>query len=167
MWSEFWDLGHELFKSTPESFPVPFIPGDAFDPNILVSVPPFYDVPSTPIPSLSSLSSLTPLHGHISAIHTSSFFHLFSEERQLQLAQALASLLYPLPGSLILGIHLGLPERGNRPRPSGSSMFCHSPDSWRDLWDGIVFKKGTVDVQAKLKDVSNDTYLLIWSVTRL
>jgi len=54
VWSEFWDLGHELYKSTPRSFPVLFILRDAFDANFLVSVPPFC----------------------VSAIHTSSFFHL-------------------------------------------------------------------------------------------
>ena len=39
---EFWRLGHTLFKSSAETLPVPFIPGDAFNEAFLKQVPPFY-----------------------------------------------------------------------------------------------------------------------------
>jgi hypothetical protein len=117
---------------------------------------------------------LTPLQGHVAVIHASSLFHLFDEARQLQLAQAFASLLSPLPGSLILGMHVGLAEKGFRSRPnSDHKMFCHSPETWRELWVTKVFKPGTVDVKAVLKEFpipGNPTLtssVLIWSVTRL
>ncbi|KAJ7873999.1 hypothetical protein B0H14DRAFT_2224458, partial [Mycena olivaceomarginata] len=97
--ADFWTIGHELFRSTPETFPVVFLPGDALDAEFLE--------PSTPLtapseikgspPPLSSLTSLTPLRGHVSVIHISSVFHLFSEEQQLQLARSLAELLSPSP----------------------------------------------------------------------
>jgi hypothetical protein len=57
-------------------------------------------------------------------------------------------------------------------------MWCHSPESWTELWDGIVFEKGVVKVQTKLVHVErkllqpdapvNATFTsLVWSVTRL
>ncbi|KAI0662436.1 hypothetical protein C8Q70DRAFT_1088892 [Cubamyces menziesii] len=180
---EYWDLGHKLFNTTPETFPVPFVPGDAFDPAHLAPVPPFYSPPDTPRPELKTLTSLNPLRGHVSVIHTSAFFHLFVEEQQFKLAQAVAGLLSPEPGSMILGLHVGLPEKGFRPGKrerahGGGPMFCHSPESWKELWDGQVFKKGTVKVEAFIheierKDLANvpgaetTSHLLVWSVTRL
>lgn len=144
-------------------------------------MPPFEAQPETPVPSLPTLTSLNPLRGHVSVIHASAFFHLFSEERQLQLAKSLAGLLSPEPGSFILGVHGGRPEKGERiesirPNSHGIKMFCHSPESWIELWDGQVFQKGTVKVDARLvpmerKDLNFSAeakfYLLVWSVTRL
>ncbi|RPD81612.1 hypothetical protein L226DRAFT_474830 [Lentinus tigrinus ALCF2SS1-7] len=181
---EFWDLGHKLFKSTPETFPVPFVPGDAFDPAHLEAVPPFYAPPDTQAPQLSTLKSLNPLRGHVSVIHASSFFHLFDEEKQFKLAQSLAGLLSPEPGSMILGSHGGRPEKGFRTESSrtnshGMTMFCHSPESWTELWDGQIFKKGTVKVEAFLLEIKRKDleptdptpearfYLMVWSITRL
>ena len=184
MCAEFWELGHKLFKSTPETFPVPFIPGDAFDPAFLEQVPPFYldNPPRDPRPDLSTLTALSPLRGHVSAIHASSFFHLFDEERQAQLARSLACLLSPEPGSMLLGGHRGLPVAGLRREARRATapeikLFAHSPESWRELWDGQVFEKGTVRVEAALHEVKRpdvtgvpeDTkfHFLWWSVTRL
>ena len=87
-------------------------------------------------------------------IHTSSFFHLFSEEQQLELAQKMAGLLSPVPGSTIFGMHAGLAEKGfskEGNRRTGGPLFCHSPDSWKELWNGGIFKKGTVKVEATLQ----------------
>jgi hypothetical protein len=172
----FWDLGHELFKSTPESFPAVFIAGDVFDSSLLAPRPPFCESPQTPPPPLTCLTSLTPLQGHISAIHASSLFHLFGEEKQLELAHAIATLLSPLPGSVIFGSHLGHPVKGFRTEMAtsrGNGIFCHSPDSWCELWNGKVFERGTVRVDAGLKQL-NATHskfsvfsMLWWSVTRL
>ncbi|KAF8075122.1 hypothetical protein FPV67DRAFT_616025 [Lyophyllum atratum] len=170
----FWDFGHQLFKSTPESFPAAFVAGDAFDSNLIAPRAPFNDVPQTPHPGLASLTSLTPLQGRISAIHASSFFHLFSEERQQELAERVATLLSPLPGSIIFGSHIGSREKGYVGSAEGEPrLFCHSPDSWSELWDCKVFGKGTAKVDARLKyverpDAPNDNpfALLVWSITR-
>ncbi|KAI0771025.1 hypothetical protein BD413DRAFT_476724 [Trametes elegans] len=182
---EFWELGHTLFKSTSETFPVPFIAGDAFDPAHLAPAPPLYApaTPPRPRPDLRTLTSLSPLRGHAAAIHASAFFHLFGEDEQQRLARALAGLLSPAPGSVILGAHGGRAEKGFRTearRPSShrnAPMFCHSPESWRELWDGQVFERGTVKVEAYLHEtprrdldgIAPDAkfYLLVWSVTRL
>ncbi|KAI0278205.1 hypothetical protein BGY98DRAFT_1096883 [Russula aff. rugulosa BPL654] len=98
--AEFANLGHKLFKTTQETYPIAFVPGDVFDPNHLEIFPlkvssaqaSTRDPPSGSVPDLRSLTSLNPLRGRVFAIHASSFFHSFSEEKQLHLARALAGL---------------------------------------------------------------------------
>ncbi|KZT74813.1 hypothetical protein DAEQUDRAFT_742273 [Daedalea quercina L-15889] len=186
---EYWDLGHRLFRTTSKKFPASFLGGDAFDPDFFRMAPPLESPPEGPPPTPATLSTLTPLNGHVSIIHVSSVFHLFDEEQQLELARKLAGLLSPLPGSTIIGLHVGRAEKGLRTEGqvtrSGNYMFCHSPDSWKELWDGTVFQKGKVEVKASLltpdellgreaaerggltsgRSVAQN--LLVWSVTRL
>ncbi|GJJ09837.1 hypothetical protein Clacol_004061 [Clathrus columnatus] len=112
-----------------------------FDPNFLQLGVPALDTSSQVVdspPSLTDLTSLTPLQHRISVIYASSFFHLFGEDEQFKLAHLFASLLSPLPGSIIFGSHNGAPE-GDKPgriRAStrGNSGFGHSPASWKELW---------------------------------
>ncbi|KAJ7895300.1 hypothetical protein B0H13DRAFT_2524049 [Mycena leptocephala] len=172
---DFWNIGHELFKSTPESIPVVFLAGDALDANFLepvAPVPASSEVTDSP-PPLTSLTCLTPLCGHVSVIHISFVFHLFPEDEQLRLAQALGGLLSPLPGSVILGCHVAQRWKGLGPRLRVSSvghrMFCHSPESWREMWEA-VFPKGTIKVETDLKRRATDGPdggILTWSVTRI
>jgi hypothetical protein len=174
---EFWDLGHKLFRSTPETFPVPFIMGDVFDTSNVEPVTPFNDAPETPLPTLNSLISLNPLRGHVSAIHASSLFHLFDEDKQIKLARALACLLSPQPGSVIFGSHAGRPVAGMRVNSTGGLRFTDSPESWGELWDGRIFDHGKVKVEASLQRVDrivpsmsdnvSEHFLLVWSVTRM
>ncbi|KAH9836551.1 uncharacterized protein C8Q71DRAFT_47602 [Rhodofomes roseus] len=182
LYAAFWELGHKLFNDSPETFPVPFLAGDAFSPAFLQPSAPFYALPSTPAPALKALTTLTPLLGHVSAIHASSFFHLFNEAQQAALARALAGLLSPEPGSVIFGSHGGRSKKGLRGEVARGlwrtePMWCHDPESWEALWDGEVFERGTVRVEAVLKEghsrwegVSEDGGVpgsLVWSVTRL
>ena len=143
-------------------------------PEFLKAVEPFYTKPSTARPVLSGMTSLNPLRGHVSAISVCAVFHLFSaEEAQLQLAKNIACLLSPEPGSMILGFHIGREEAGmSFGRSLGGtefSLFCHSPESWAELWDGKLFRKGTVRVDARLWDhaATVEFQILQWSVTRL
>ncbi|KAF7328462.1 hypothetical protein MSAN_02482700 [Mycena sanguinolenta] len=172
----FWNIGHELFMSTPITFPVIFLAGDAFDPAFLE--------PSTPLmtpseikelpPPMASLSSLAPLRGHVSVIYISAFFHLFTEEQQQHIACCLAGLLSPLPGSLIFGRHIGHSNAGLRwslrPGRDGQKMFYHSPESWVELWEG-VFPKGSINVEVELEEAATDAgqirEWLVWSVSRI
>jgi hypothetical protein len=179
--ADFWKYGHELFKSSPDSFPAGFVAGDAFSHEIIRPCHPFYADPLTTRPeNLQNLESLTPLQGHISVIHASSLFHLFNEEKQETLARRFASLLSPQPGSVIFGSHGCLPEKGTRyDLIPNHPLFCHGPESWKALWDGQVFKKGSVRVDVGVKLVKRSRvqlfnenkntkfYLLTWSVTRL
>ncbi|KAF9481164.1 hypothetical protein BDN70DRAFT_855524 [Pholiota conissans] len=202
----FWDAGHDLFNSTPETFPAAFVPGDVFDPAMLKPRGAFIteeDIASIPTttPPLKELTSLTPLQGKISAIHASSFFHLFQEDKQLELAHLLASLLSPEKGSVIFGQHGARPIKGYRTEAihvqplkdeDGNTippvqMFCHSPESWKELWTEQIFAgpdgKGSerIKVDTQLVEVFRKDlhsaflnytedmkfYLMSWCITRL
>ena len=170
--------------STPETFPVKFIPGDIFDQSFLASGPVVTGTASSESRvDVTTLTSLTPLRGRLSAIHASSFFHLFNEEQQAELAHKLGSLLSPEPGSIIFGSHSARPEKGLRTEVVNQStkehitMFSHSPESWVELWEG-VFGKDKVEVEATLTEISRPDmrhitemgikiYFLVWSVKRL
>ncbi|KAG2154062.1 hypothetical protein DEU56DRAFT_436109 [Suillus clintonianus] len=171
--NEFLELSHELFRTTPASYPGCHLPGDVFDPEFLSIAALSDDVSPAPAIDLSSLKSLNPLHGRISAINATRFFHLFTEEKQLHLAKALAGLLSAQPGSVICGNHVGSLEKGVvTTLISGSEyrQFLHSPQTWTSLWDGEVFEKGTVKVETELVEVAvQEVQLLMmrWSVMRL
>lgn len=150
---EFWALGHKLFKATSQTFRVPFLAGDVFDNSFIGTSTPVYGEPLAPQPiNLSELKSLSPLHGRVSVVRVAAFFHLFEEEGQLKAARALASLLSPEPGSMIIGDHIAAPEPKSIINPRGEKIFLHSPDSWKALWDGTVFEKGAVAVEVMLHD---------------
>ncbi|KAJ7489410.1 hypothetical protein FB451DRAFT_1390562 [Mycena latifolia] len=176
---DLWTLGHELFRSTPDTCPIAFLAGDAFDPDFLEPAAPATSPPEVPAPPLASLTRLTQLRGNVTAIHVSALFHLFSEPKQLQLTHALAGLLSPLPGSVIFGSQVGRRAKGIREEvvySGGHRMFCHSPDSWLAMWEK-VFPEGTVKVevhlQARLAGIQpmmaaeDAASFLVWSVTRL
>ena len=189
--AEFWDVGHKLFKSSPGSSPITFVAGDVFDPTFLALLPlptvppsPSESTGSVPPLDLSTLTTLTPLHGRLSIIHASSFFHLFDEAGQRDLAHRLASLLSPEPGSLILGQHGATPYPNTHfetTDPSGTKhqMFCHSPESWKVLWEEVFGgggPEGKVKVEAELirvgeddflKTLQQEFYFMQWSVTRI
>jgi hypothetical protein len=174
-------VGHKLFRTTPESYPAKFLAGDAFDDAHLCPTAP---VPSGPPSSIASVKSLTELRGHISVIHASSLFHLFhlfGEEKQFELAKRVASLLDPRPGSIIFGAQGGTPVKGQR-EGFRRTAFCHSPESWTELWEEQIFEKGQVKVTVNLIDVDTAVersdrvfppeagakrYWLFWSVERL
>lgn len=143
----------------------------ALNTNILEIAPPFEEVPSTAIPDLSTLTSLNPLAGHCFVIQVSRFFHVFSEQTQRYLAQALPGLLPPKPGSIICGQHAGEPEKRIMHKEVGGGaydVFCHSPQSWADLWDGevFIFAKGKVKVDAKLVWVEANEGLKYWLMSQ-
>lgn len=170
--AEYGDFSHALFNTTGDTFEGHFIAGDAFGPAILSVIPPCQQPPSLR-PKLSNLTSLNPLHGHCAVINAANFFHLFDEEKQLHMARALAGLLSPEPGSVICGRNLAASKKGEAINQLGGrhcSHFCHSPESWVDLWDGLVFEKGKVKVEAELysrEHLNYRTTNMVWSITRL
>lgn len=171
--NEFLQLSHELFKTTPASYPGCLLPGDIFDPEFLSIAAPSDDVSPAPAVDVSSLKSLNPLHSRVSAINAIAFFHLFNEEKQLHIARALAGLLSAQPGSVICGADTGTFEKGIvAANLTGAEfqIFSHSPESWSSLWDGEIFEKGTVKVETELLEIPlyDKQYLIMrWSVTRL
>jgi hypothetical protein len=173
--TEFWDLGHKLCRSSAASFPAVFIQADLLNQAHLAPGP-----PSSDPPDLTNLSSLNQLRGHVTAINASALFHLFSGEKQRDLAMALGSLLAAVSGATIFGWSTGIAEAGviefegpvSHPR-----QFCHSPSSWEALWNGVVFPKDSVRVNARLVDFDYDVGLrlkggiapkkLEWAVQRV
>ncbi|KAF7293052.1 hypothetical protein MIND_01204600 [Mycena indigotica] len=187
LFTELWEIGHKLFKSTQATFPITFIPGDLFDEAFLSSQ---FQVLSQPRPDLParSITSLSPLRGNVSVIHISYVFHVLSKERQIILVHKLASLLSPAPGSMILGCQLGANQEGHHVffqdrseaarLAGGITSFCYTEESWRRLWEG-AFPAGTVQVNthldtgdtagviSSLGEASEEEGVLVWSVTRL
>ncbi|PPQ84240.1 hypothetical protein CVT24_004344 [Panaeolus cyanescens] len=152
--SGFWHCGHELFKTTPDTYRVPFIEGDAYDDSFLSPVPLRAPNSEVPIPdvALDKIKTLNELHHKVSAIHASAFFHLFPEERQLDLARRLVSLLLPKKGSIIFGEHVSLPEKGFRAQMTEMKahdwrMFCHDPESWENMWVNEVFAGSGIEIK--------------------
>ncbi|KIK62618.1 hypothetical protein GYMLUDRAFT_72806 [Collybiopsis luxurians FD-317 M1] len=154
-----WDLGHELFRSTPETFSTHFIEGS---PVLLECVPPFTKSSqlSAAPPTLSKVKTLNELHEHVSVLYVGAFFHLFNEQQQEGIARALAGLLSPEPGSVIIGAQGGSSKKVGR--------SC-----------GKVYL-GNIEVKAQLRhELGGDDYfgmwpgnqdpmrILEWSVTRL
>ncbi|KZT53672.1 hypothetical protein CALCODRAFT_500807 [Calocera cornea HHB12733] len=160
---QYWELGHELFRDK-DTFHVPFIAGDAFDPMFLA---PTVAVRTGPRPALNEVKTLSELQGEISVIHASSFFHLFDEEHQEKLAYLTGSLLSKKPGSLIFGSHGGLVTPGVR---NERGAWGHSPESWTELWE-TVLGKGKCEVKAELRNWRGragdrvQNHALVWSVT--
>ncbi|KAF5392248.1 hypothetical protein D9757_001536 [Collybiopsis confluens] len=172
---EFWNFGHELFKTDPQTFPVTFIPGDVLDASFISIQPPLQIPLENSIVNTTILQtnakSLDFLRGHLSAIHTSAFFHLFGKDEQLIIAKKLASLLSPLPGSIIFGSHVGGSEALEGARNGTGTMFYrHSPETWREMWEKQVFGgEGQVRVEAEIGGNldDRDARIMIWSVVRV
>ncbi|KAF9027794.1 hypothetical protein BDP27DRAFT_1350413 [Rhodocollybia butyracea] len=169
---EYWQLGHALFRSTPKSLPATFIPGDAFDDSFISLSGPAEGSGDVALATVQK--SLNPLKGSIAVIHAGALFHLFGEEAQLELARKLGMLLSSQPGSMILGGHRGsnVAETGlNNLR--GENVYYHSTESWKSLWDGIVFPRDTVKVECQLPPRRSEPgepmlhRYLLWSVTRI
>ena len=167
-----------MFRTTPEIFTVKFLAGDAFDDAHLSLTAP---IPYGSPPPVASVNTLTELRGHISVVHASALFHLFNEEKQFELGKRMAALLDPHPGSIIFGSHGGMPVKGQY-QPFSPKMFCHSPESWTQMWEEQIFEKGQVKVNAVLRDITTTMrrwkggvqveegdkfYWLEWSVERL
>ncbi len=186
---ELWNLGHKLFLSTPQTFPVPLIEGNILNPAFITPLRSMTVSPSERgvLPDLGSLKSLNPLRGRISAIFTGAFFHLFTFEQQQYIAECLATLLSPEPGSILIGVQGGMAEKGLfLPDKSEYKMCCHSPKSWEEMWlDAFRQVTGSegepsVQVSASLrKEIGglsffdtwpNNTkqyYVLEWAVIRM
>ncbi|KAJ3716033.1 hypothetical protein C8R42DRAFT_588942 [Lentinula raphanica] len=188
--ADFWNFGHELFNSDPSTFPVTFVQGNVLDDSFITIQSPLNsvhdlsnastdsDLSSLSLQSLLSLTSnsypepqsLNPLRGYLSAIHTSAFFHLFDQAEQILIAKKLASILSPLPGSIIFGSQIGadVPMEGVR-NGSGTLFYRHSPDSWKEMWEKEVFggKANMIRVEAGISRDSERRETIWWTVTRL
>ena len=83
---------------------------------------------------------------------------------------------------MIFGAHGGASEKSTQVFGSPGSgakpitMFCHSPESWRELWLSI-FEPSKIEVDARLEDITPRSpdgkeperrwYFLVWCVKRV
>ncbi|EJD52510.1 hypothetical protein AURDEDRAFT_158242 [Auricularia subglabra TFB-10046 SS5] len=173
---EWFTLSRKL-SSGPRSAVPAFLAGDIFDDTFLD--PSSSDTVPTaskqqPLPA-AELRTLTSLKRRARFVYSHSFFHLFQEDAQRNLARRLASLLDDEPGAMLFGSHAGLAIKGFREQgPTSNKMFCHSPESWQEMIAQVFAEQGRKVVQeVDLVQVyrphhgtdTGFTSVLVWSAT--
>ncbi|KAI1811047.1 hypothetical protein GGS20DRAFT_564880 [Poronia punctata] len=120
------DIGYDLFRDRGK-FKGSFITGDFLRHD--------------------ELDDLDALHGKMTFIHATSFFHLFTWAEQLRVATRMVQLLDPdRPDVMIFGRHVGTMQ----PRPGGGNakagsdkVYLHNAETWQMLWDQVGELTGT------------------------
>jgi len=127
---DFMELGYDLFLDK-DKLTSQFIAADVFDPE----------------------SDLKQLEGKIDIIQSSSFFHLFTWDQQVELGKIVVKLLKPQPGSMIFGRQVGNKTPAEYPRRQGEgTRYRHDAASWNKLWMQIGEETGTKwHVEAELQ----------------
>lgn len=77
-------------------------------------------------------------------------------------------------------MHIVLPETGYHPKlfnAAGDRMFCHSPESWREVWENKIFKGFPIKMETQFHtsdfdlygnvSIGDVEYFLVWSIVRL
>ncbi|KAH7119947.1 hypothetical protein B0J11DRAFT_72676 [Dendryphion nanum] len=150
---EFLDLGYKLFLDK-NKLSTRFVTANVFD----------------------ATSALTELKGQLDIIYVGSFFHLWGYKDQVTVSKAVASLLRPRKGTIIVGRQVGAvspAEHDHRTNPTGT-MFRHNVESltqqWKEIGDdlGVSF---TVDAELELLAANhnfhtNDTRRILFKITR-
>ncbi|PSN60748.1 hypothetical protein BS50DRAFT_197398 [Corynespora cassiicola Philippines] len=150
---EYIELGYKLFGDR-DTLQAKFLTADIFDEN----------------------SALAKLRGQFDMIYAGSFFHLFGYEGQVKVSKAVASLLCPAKGSVILGRQIGAvvpAEHDHRTNPTGT-MYRHNPESLQKMWKEIGDETGVAfSVSASLEQLDDnhnkfhsDDVRRIWFVIR-
>jgi SAM-dependent methyltransferase len=147
--SDFIELGYKLFEDR-DRLRTKFLVADIFDPA----------------------SPLRDLQGQVDMIYTGSFFHLWGLQKQKEVSRAVASLLRPEPGSMILGRQMGSVEAFERTSATGT-MFRHNVHSFQKLWTEIGDDLGvSFSVEARLVELNeghfagDDSRRIYFAVTR-
>lgn len=95
-------------------------------------------------------SALTKLQGGFDIIHTQSFFHLWDYEGQVKASKAVAALLSPQRGSMIIGRQVGTVNEAKNEETMGK-MFLHNVESFEKMWKEVGDEIGvTFQVHAEL-----------------
>lgn len=126
----FIELGYKLFKDR-DKLQSKFLVANIFDPA----------------------SSLTDIKGKMDIVYAGSFFHLWGLEKQKEVSKAVAVLLRPQPGSMIIGRQVGAVTAVARGSATGD-MFRHNVESFQKMWKEIGDDTGvTYVVTASLKEL--------------
>ncbi|KIK51444.1 hypothetical protein GYMLUDRAFT_50535 [Collybiopsis luxurians FD-317 M1] len=173
---EFVEEGYTLYRDGPNSnspTPIKFFADDIFQLSLR----------SETLEEKAGSSGLKGLRGKIDILYAGALFHLFDEEKQLDLARRLVALLNINDNSansetIIFGRHRGSPtaSKGYQQMEFGKT-FCHSPASWKEMWETVLvdeFGKQILErlkIEAVVEDLSPDWETkfnqgwLFWSIT--
>ena len=134
---EYLTYGYELFRDGPDSaHPLQsrLEAGDIFDPGFLLD-----------------------LNGRVSVIHIASVLHLFSWDRQQDIAKRLDELLVGGSEGLIVGSQLGVKGGGElllpEPQTRGPGVFRHDRKTFKHLWTSVGNGSWDVEVTEHAWDV--------------
>lgn len=131
----FIDMGYELFKDRGK-LQSKFLVANIFDAN----------------------SALADWRGKFDMVYAGSFFHLWGLEDQIKVSKAVAGLLRPEKGSMILGRQIGAVEPTEQNFPTGI-MYRHNVESFQKMWKEIGDDIGaTFTVEARLKSLDERHY---------
>ena len=123
------------------------------------------------------ISPLSKFERLFDIIYTGSFFHLFDYQDQVRVGKAIAALLRPQKGSILLGRQVGSVNAGQEDHstnPAGK-MYRHNEESLKRMWDEIGKEIGvSFTVSARLEKLnqdhlkfhSDDTRRIWFTVTR-
>lgn len=114
--SEFTQLGYDLFKDR-DRLRATFLAADIFD----------------------QTSALSDLKGSCDMIYAGSFFHLFDYEQQCAASRAVAALLMPRKGSMLLGRQIGAVTARETPHhfEPTKKTFQQSPETFKKMWSDL------------------------------
>lgn len=116
--SRFFSLGYQLFKDE-DKLESKFIQGNIFN------------------------MDLTCVQ-NVDIVHASSFFHLFTRPGQLLAMQKVIAILRPVPGSVVFGLSLGIPEPTEDDLASGGpGTFRHNAETFAELWKEACLPSGS------------------------
>ncbi|KAH7406268.1 hypothetical protein DE146DRAFT_609251 [Phaeosphaeria sp. MPI-PUGE-AT-0046c] len=133
---DFIELGYKLFKDR-DKLRAEFVVADILDPT----------------------SSLRDLRGQMDMIYTGSFFHLWGLQKQKEVSRAVAALLRPEAGSMILGRQIASVEAFEKTSATGT-MYRHNVESFKQLWEEIGKDLGVVFVvDARLEKLNDDHFM--------
>ncbi|CAO2657113.1 Nn.00g032390.m01.CDS01 [Neocucurbitaria sp. VM-36] len=124
----FIEMGYKLFKDQGK-LQSKFLVADIFDSN----------------------SELAKMGGQFDIVYAGSFFHLWGLEDQRKVSKAVANLLRPETGSMILGRQIGAVDAAEQISATGT-MYRHNVESFKKLWKEIGDDLGvTFSVEATLQ----------------
>ncbi|KAF2656734.1 hypothetical protein K491DRAFT_596431 [Lophiostoma macrostomum CBS 122681] len=152
--SEYISLGYKLFRDQ-DTLRTKFLLADIFDPT----------------------SQLADLSGHFDIIYTGSFFHLWGYEDQVKASKAVAALLRPEKGSMIVGRQVGSVDALEHEYGNGGTgkMYRHNVESLQKMWKEIGEDTGvSFRVDASLRPLStshlrfhsDDTKRIVFTIRR-
>ncbi|KAI1772148.1 hypothetical protein F4818DRAFT_176098 [Hypoxylon cercidicola] len=88
--------------------------------------------------------NLKVLDGKMSIIHATSFFHLFTWEKQVRAAMRIVRFLDPDDTEvMIFGRQVGTTTPGDREGNGGYKRYLHNAETWQNLWDEVGRLTGT------------------------